>query len=211
MTQNRVLGPTANPQMADLINKAKSDVLYNLNAVQLGTIESYDKTKNTASISINFKRQLPTGDVLAYPLLVDCPVFILSGGDCDISMPITKGDQCIILFNDRDIDNWHYSGKVDVPSSARAHSLSDGMALVGVRNLTTASPTSDTTVRINAGTKKVAIKNQAANLATLMDSFFTILVGLTVGPTSIPLSPASIAQLNAMKTQFRLLLDEGLS
>jgi hypothetical protein len=215
-TTNRVLGPTANPQMADLINKAKSDVIYSLNAVQIGTIESYDADKNTASISINFKRQLPTGEVMEYPLLVDCPVFILSGGDCDISMPITSGDQCIILFNDRDIDNWHYSGSVDVPSTPRAHSLSDGFALVGVRNLKTAKPTSTSTVRINAGGKKVAIKNDAQSLKPLLDELFdqltqslvmwlqtsllTTLQGLQVqmGTTPLPLTPQSIASLTAL-------------
>lgn len=208
---NRILGPTANPQMADLINKAKQDIAYNLNAVQIGTIESYSAQKNTAQISINFKRQLPTGAILSYPLLVDCPVFILSGGDADLSMPIESGDQCIILFNDRDIDNWHYSGAKGIPSSPRAHSLSDGMALVGIRNLQTASPTSTTTVRINAGTKKVAIKNAAANMAVLMDSLIDTISGILVGPTNIPLSPASQAQLAALKIQFRLLLDEGAS
>lgn len=207
---NRILGPTTNPQMADLINKAKQDVLYNLNAVQIGTIESYDALKNTATISINFQRQLPTGDILAYPLLVDCPVFILSGGDADISMPIDSGDQCIILFNDRDIDNWFYSGETSVPSSARAHSLSDGIALVGIRNLKTASPTSQTTVRINAGSNKVAIKNSMANMATLMDLLIDTIVNILVGPSNIPLSPASIAALQAVKVQWRLLLDEGL-
>jgi hypothetical protein len=208
---NRVLGPTSNPRMADLINKAKEDVLYNLNAVQIGTIQSYSPAKNLASITINYKRQLPTGDTLDYPLLVDCPVFILSGGDADISMPIETGDQCIILFNDRDIDNWHYSGDTGVPSSSRAHSLADGMALVGIRNLKTATPTSTTTLRINAGSNKVAIKNNAANMATLMDSFIDTIISITVGPTNIPLSPAAQTALTAFKLQWRLLLDEGAS
>lgn len=211
MTTNRVIGPQSNPQLADLVNKVKLDINYNFNAVQLGTIQSYNNTKNTAQVSINFKRLLPTGDVKEYPVLVDCPVFILSGGDCNISMPITQGDQCIILFNDRDIDNWFYSGAVDVPATGRAHSISDALILVGVRNLTTASPTSTTTVRIDAGSKKVAIKNDAQNMKVLIDLLIDTIINITVGNGNIPLNPTSIAALTAVKTQWALLLDQGLT
>jgi len=31
------------------------------------------------------------------------------------------------------MDNWHYSGVNTAPGSMRAHSLSDGIALVGIR------------------------------------------------------------------------------
>jgi hypothetical protein len=210
MTQ-RVLGPTADPDMADLVLKIKQDISYNMNCVQLGTIELYDPTTNSASISINYRRQLPTGDVIDYPLLVQCPVFILSGGDSYVSMPVTSGDQCIILFNDRDIDNWYYQGVVDVPATARAHNISDGIALVGVRNLVTATPTSIGSVLIDAGSKTIAFKNDLANFKVLLDSTLDTLAGLTVqvGPTPYPLTAASIAAINAIKLQWATLIGTG--
>lgn len=210
MVENRILGPTADPQLADLLNQTTKNIMYNLNCVQLGTIELYNPLLNTAEISINFKRQLTTGEVMTYPLLLDCPVFILSGGDASIDMPIESGDQCIILFNDRNIDNWFYSGAVDVPDTPRAHNLSDGIALVGIRNLTTASPTSTTTVRIDAGSKKVAIKNAVANMKIIMDLFMDTLIAATVGPAHQPFDATTIAALTAVKVQWALLLDEGL-
>ena len=86
------IGPSADPEFADVINKVKSDISYALNCVQIGTIESFNKLLNTASVSVNFKRQLPDGSTLDYPLLCDCPVFILSGGGASIEMPISAGD-----------------------------------------------------------------------------------------------------------------------
>lgn len=206
----RILGPTNDPEMADLVNKVKADIGYNLNCVQVGTIEVYNQLNNTASVSINYKRKLANGDVLAYPLLVDCPVFILSGGESYVSMPVARGDQCIILFNDRDLDNWWYSGAVDVPASPRCHNISDAMALVGVRNLTTAEATSTTAVLINTGPKFFAVKNDLTSLKILVDLTIDTMLALTVGPGSTPLSAASIAALTALKVQWALLVSEGI-
>ena len=208
----RVLGPSADPELSDVIHKIKSDVGYALNCVQIGTIESFNKLTNTASVSINFKRQLPDGSTLDYPLLCDCPVFILSGGGASIEMPITAGDTCLILFNDRNIDNWFYSGQVTTPANPRAHDISDGICLVGVRALTKAAPMSDKAIRIMGYSKKIAINNTlGGSLKLLIDSLIDTISNLvTVGSaTTQALDPATKALLVTLKTNFALLLDEG--
>lgn len=208
----RVLGPSADPELSDVIHKIKSDVGYALNCVQIGTIESFNKLTNTASVSINFKRQLPDGSTLDYPLLCDCPVFILSGGGASIEMPITSGDTCLILFNDRNIDNWFYSGQVTTPANPRAHDISDGICLVGVRALTKASPMSDKAIRLMGYSKKIAINNTlGGSLKLLIDSLIDTISNLiTVGSaTTQALDPATKVLLATLKTNFALLLDEG--
>jgi hypothetical protein len=210
MTENRIIGPTADPELSDLVLKIKQDIFYSMNCIQVGTIQDYNQLTNDASISINYKRQLPTGKVIDYPLLVQCPVFILSGGSARITMPIEKGDQCLILFNDRDIDNWYYQGKVDVPSTPRAHAISDGFALVGVSNLPNASFHSLNVIGVDAGEKKIAFKNDVANFKLLMDSTLDAISAITVGPSSTPLSAASIAAIQALKVIWANLLDEGV-
>ncbi len=221
----RVLGPSADPELSDVIHKIKSDVGYALNCVQIGTIESFNKLTNTASVSINFKRQLPDGSTLDYPLLCDCPVFILSGGGASIEMPITAGDTCLILFNDRNIDNWFYSGQVTTPANPRAHDISDGICLVGVRALTKAAPMSDKAIRLMGYSKKIAVKNTAASLKTIFDSLLDAIAALTVTiPTAAVMSgltpigntvagistvPINVLDFTAIKAQIALLLDEG--
>jgi hypothetical protein len=208
----RVLGPSADPELSDVIHKIKSDVGYALNCVQIGTIESFNKLTNTASVSINFKRQLPDGSTLDYPLLCDCPVFILSGGGTSIEMPITSGDTCLILFNDRNIDNWFYSGQVTTPANPRAHDISDGICLVGVRALTKAAPMSDKAIRLMGYSKKIAINNTlGGSLKLLIDSLIDTISDLvTIGSAATQaLDPATKALLATLKTNFALLLDEG--
>jgi hypothetical protein len=206
------IGPIADPELNDIILKLKNDVAYSLFCVQIGTIELYNAATNSANISINFKRKFPDGTIGTYPLLVDCPVYIVSGGDACLTMPITKGDQCIILFNDRNIDNWYYSGAIDVPDTPRAHNVSDAIALVGIRNLKTARLTPSSAAGINAGSKKLYFKNDIANFKTLIDSLFTVLdTALVQGPAPYPFTVTTKTALSNLKAQFDLLLDEGLS
>ena len=188
-----IIGATSDPTINDLLNKVKKDVFYSLNCVQIGTIRSYNNVKNTVEVTINFKRMKPDLEETSYPLLVDVPLVILSGGDSCLSFPVSSGDQCVLLFNDRCIDDWWYDGTVGLPMSSRAHSLSDGLALVGIRNLKTATTTPSGSVCLEGGSHKIAIKNTTTDLLTVLNNLVNVIAGITtVGtPTAHTISPTS--------------------
>lgn len=130
----------ANPDLSTVLEEVISHIFNNFNSHQVGIVQSFDKGNQTATIQIAFKRNIeedPDGTIkyVQYPLLVDCPCIVLSGGFGALEMPISKGDECLILFNDREIDNWFFSGDTAEVSTKRSHDLSDGIALVGVRSL----------------------------------------------------------------------------
>lgn len=130
------------PELIDLFEQAKRDVLVNINCVQIGKIEAFDADNQTATIQIQSKQiesinEQGVKTLRAYPLLLECPVLVLSGGDSRITFPIKQGDGCIVLFNDREIDNWYTNGGEEAPQTLRVHDLSDGLALVGLNNLQT--------------------------------------------------------------------------
>ena len=137
------------PDLKELFNRRFSELSSRINCCSIGTIVSFDSTEQTAEVRLVFKRviknynPLPedtaidnqsTDITMDYPLLLRCPVVILNGGGGYLTFPITKGDTCLILFCDRDIDNWLVSSSGDptAPNTSRMHSLSDGIALVGV-------------------------------------------------------------------------------
>ena len=68
------------------------------------------------------------------PLLVDCPVYFPSGGNCTLTFPVKPGDECLVVFASRCIDAWWQSGKVQNQAEVRMHDLSDGFVYVGVRS-----------------------------------------------------------------------------
>jgi hypothetical protein len=215
MTENRIMGPQADITLADIISRVKTDIGFSLNCVQIGKIEDYNYTTNMAKVSINFKRMLANGDIYSYPLLEDVPVFILAGGGAYIGMPIAPGDQCILLFNDRNIENWFLDGSVDVPSDSRTHSIADAIAIVGIQPLNAPKIHPANAICINGNAKKVAVKNAATDLKTLIDSLIDTLMGAqhTVGgATGAPwpvFGATGIAALTSVKSQFATLLSTG--
>lgn len=123
-----------NGTLATLLEAKAMELARRLNCVQIGTIEAFNASEQTASISLNFKRVI--NDTLKdYAVLVQVPCIVLNGGGGGLSFPISKGDTCVVFFNDRNMDNWFATGAVMEPDSARTHDMSDGIALVGIRSL----------------------------------------------------------------------------
>jgi hypothetical protein len=115
-------------------SELKKDIFNNLNCIQIGKIQEFNSTTQTATIEIQFKRVL-RDRFEDYPLLLDCPVVVINGGSGKLTMPIAKGDNCIVLFCDRCIDDWFTSGTKQPPRVYRTHDINDGFALVGINHL----------------------------------------------------------------------------
>lgn len=115
----------------DLLDLKLNQLAANLNCIQIGKIESYDKTNQAVEIQLQVKRRIDD-QIIDYPLLIECPLIVLQGGGGYLEFPVSPGDYCLVLFNDRDIDNWYVSGAYKEPNTKRKHNLSDGFALVGI-------------------------------------------------------------------------------
>lgn len=230
--------PLGRGSLRDVMDAHKTNIFKSMNCVLIGKIESYDPLLNTASVSIQHTRQIyGEAEPTTFDVLTDCPVFIVQGGGSWLSMPITKGDPCIILFSDRDIDNWWHDGSVTTPASLRSHSLSDGMVLVGIQHRKSAIAVDNTLVELHGGAKKVkttssagiaeringtgkySVKNNAADLKTqldaLCDAVSNLAAGLYIpGTGPLPTTPLSTgvavqASVSAIKTAIGTLLEAG--
>lgn len=222
------------PDLSDVLMNLKLDIFATMNCVKVGKITSFDVTKKTAQVQILFKRVLPDETVVAYPLLIDCPVFTLQGGGGSIQFPIAAGDQCLLLFSDRRLDEWFQNGGEAVPGDARMHDMSDAIALVGLNALTSDLPDYPTDkvivtyngvsvalessgvvftgtggAEIDLASGIVTIKNNTTTLLTLMNNFIILLEAAQVkgpGADVYPFTPAFIALLEAFKAQLATLL-----
>ena len=208
------LPPIVDPALRDVLQQHAQEIYATLNCHQLGTIVSFDAAKQTASISMNVRRLVynqqvqadplsnqptpTTPNVINYPVLVDCPVFVLTGGGSFLTMPIKKGDTCLVLFNDRDIDSWFASGAVVPPNSWRMHSLSDGMAIVGFRSLANVLSGYSSNVHLHSDAL-VKVSNDATTLKTALDQLCDTLTNWvnTGGSTPNPTTLAAIASTKA--------------
>lgn len=223
------------PELKDLLALWKKAILLGLNCHHIGTVQSFDSVKQTATATINYKKTFFEPDPVTgvygpvlkdYPILLDCPVIVLGGGGGALTFPNAQGDECVVLFNDRDIDNWFQGGGSGAAvATPRLHSFSDGLILVGVRSLANVLKNYDAVRAVlrlgqamvgvggGAGTL-VKIANGTTTLNTLLQSLLTDLstlatsaaAGFTTqaGASTGPLSPlaAGFTALAATFTSF---------
>ena len=123
--------------------KYKSKIGFGIHVCLPCIVQSYNKEKNTVDVqpSIRERIVIETGEVkyIDYPLLINVPVVDYSSGDYIIHLPISQGDECLVLFSDLSIDNWWLYGGIQNPIEQRRHDLSDGFALFGIQNQTKVS------------------------------------------------------------------------
>lgn len=125
--------PAVTPDLAALFTMMLNGAAGKINSAMPGIIQTFNSDKQTVTIQVAISQRVGS-ETQAYPVLVDCPLFILTGGPARITMPIAPGDPCLVLFCDRDIDNWFVGQDFTVPPQTdRIHDLSDGIALVGIR------------------------------------------------------------------------------
>jgi hypothetical protein len=67
--------------------------------------------------------------------LIDVLVAFMGGGGMVATFPVSVGDEALVIFADRCIDNWFLRGGIQQPREPRAHSIADGIAFVGPRSL----------------------------------------------------------------------------
>lgn len=205
------------PSLTDVFNLQKRDIFLSLKCHDIATVQEFDSEKQTITATINYKRTYsqkgPNGkyiDVLVdYPILLDVPVIFLGNKNRGLTFPVSKGDVCLILYNDRDIDNWFQSGQIAGVASSRAHSISDGIAIIGLYSSNNSIEDFDedrvllrnNDVEVGLSESKVRIKNATRNLYTVLNQLISDLQSATTIPAAIgvPLtfSPGTIAALAA--------------
>lgn len=206
------------PNLTDLLNLLKKEIFLNLNCHHLGTIESFDPSEQTAQVTINYPKTvfqynaqsgMYQGVQVNYPILVDVPVIILTGGKASLTFPIVQGDQCLLLFNDRNIDNWFQNGQFAPLLTSRSHAFSDCFALVGLypqnNQPSSYDPTrvvlQNDTTGVGVSATQVKIYNQInGKLGDNFTAFFTALQAFMTACEGSSTDPVLAAAATAFMT-----------
>lgn len=198
------------PDLYGALQALKQNIFRTLNAVKIGQITAYDSAARTAEVLVLFKSG-------SRPLtLVDCPVVTIQGGGAGVAMPIAAGDQCLLLFSDRNIDAWYQNGGEASPLTARCHDLSDGICIVGLNS--TGAPLelaadddeagiADDLAKVVVKAGLISVANNAYNLKTIIDSIIAQIVAVNLGIIADGgVIPNSAAAATAANTQLTLIL-----
>lgn len=107
-----------------------------INGAMVGRIERFNASEMKADILPLIK----DSDGSQLGLLIEVPVSMLRAGGFVIRPPYKKGDIVLVVFVDRDMDNFLLSGKPSMPNSTRKHSLDDAVVVGSVLPFTQALP-----------------------------------------------------------------------
>ncbi len=185
---------------------------------------SYDKNGNMFAVDVlpAIKQTLTANDKTIYqsmPLLKAIPIVFPYSGKLNLSMtiPLQKGDNCIITCCDRSIDNWQYVGGEQIPVNGeygRIYHLTDAVATCGVVNLPTAienystdsieirNKAADTAIKLNDA--EVEIREKAGASGVFTGNTITLDSGASntfiCGDSKITMTPSSIVLQNGAST-----------
>lgn len=196
--------------LKQVLDHLKREIFLELNCHSIGEIVSFDEVEQTCRVKISYlKTRRVRNDQgkyvdehYSYPVLLDCPTLIYCGGIAGLTMPIKKGDSCFILFSDRDIDNWTSGYSDTFLASPRAHSMSDAIVFVGMKNSSNKLENYDTEnphlfngdMSLKLKTDKLLVTDQVNTLGALLRTFADAIKGIvtTNGGSVNPASQAAI-------------------
>jgi len=119
----------------EMYKRMSENSAYNLRVASPGIIQSFNSATQTATVQLAIREKINIdGDVSheEIPPLLDVPVFMPRAGGYCLTLPVSAGDECLVIFGDNCMDAWWQSGGVQNQLEKRRHDLSDGYALIGI-------------------------------------------------------------------------------
>lgn len=126
------------PDMADVVTQASKGEVAKVNVAVPAYVTAYDATKQEVTVQpvIRWRYTDVNGDgetELPAPIPA-VPVLWPQANGLAITFPIVANDWVLLVICDRSIDEWEATGALDnTPQSIRRHSMTDAVAIPGVR------------------------------------------------------------------------------
>lgn len=110
-----------------------NSIQYDLNCHRVGKIVKFNPDDLTCDVELLELK--PTQNRLdKYALIQGLPLLIDGGIDTNLTFGDVTGAECLVHFNDRDIDSWFDTGESYMPNSKRMHDFSDGFVSLRPHN-----------------------------------------------------------------------------
>lgn len=112
----------------DVMEIAQDAIMSRLNCHNIGRIIEFDKDTQTCTVELMQIKQFSNQLITPAPI-TQVPLIMLGAGGAYITMPNPVGTICLLLFLDRNIDNFMETGEQYVPDTTRMHDFTDAIAL----------------------------------------------------------------------------------
>lgn len=149
-----------------------------------------------------------TINYLQLPIIPNVPVCFPSAGGFSFTMPISEGDECLVIIADQSFDNWWLNGGIQNPIEQRRHDLTDAFAIFGIRSIPNSfASVEGATIRSPEGTT-LTVKD--GNISILIPSGENF-VSLTATENSLVSSFPTFSSLGSVSITGNLSVSGNLS
>lgn len=171
--KNTFFHMASKPDLHSAVDIAGNKSALDFNCMRIGIVQQFHPEDLTVSVLIANKvdsKQLYNGtqETRNYAQIRAKVCF------CNpfITNEVNEGDECVILFSDREIESWFVNGDVNPVAYPRMHDLTDAVAILGIRSLPNMITILDDCLHLIHPTKVLADNFHASNGATgsLIDS-----------------------------------------
>lgn len=150
-------GVDNNPTLEEAIKAVLERRLADIHTTIPAKVVKYDKATQKASVKIQLKRKYVSGELVEIPVLPAVPVIFprANAGQAFIHFNLKPGDDVVLHFAERSIDNWKTQGGMSDPADTRKFNLSDAFATPGGSAFPDAfAPETDNAIEIVNGPTK---------------------------------------------------------
>lgn len=165
--QNKFYNLTSPPDLHTVIKANGNTQAQELNCMRIGIVEEFHPEDFTVIVQIANKKDLlqrvdGTRETRNYALIRAKVCF------CNpfITNPIKQGDECVILFADREIESWFINGDINPLAYQRMHDLTDAVALFGIRSLPNMIPMLADCLNLFYGNSNIALSQDVINITS---------------------------------------------
>jgi len=185
--------------IVNLLKKIKDNVAGSIRVCMPGKIEEYDFKTQKASVKVDMQELYDNGITIDYPVIPSVPVVFMASGGAFITMPVNRGDTCMLVFVDRDMSNWLLGGGGQKPNSTRKHTLSDAIAIMGLTDYKQpARATNNSDVVISYSGSVITIKPDGVlNIQTTKEINITAAETINVNSKNTNITTTEDTNINA--------------
>jgi len=148
-----------------MIETAMDSLSRSLRVAVPAIVEAFDPETQTVTCTPTFRQHFIDEDgieqVQNLPKIANIPICIPEAKGFSVTLPISKGDEVILLICDRALDGWFEQGGIQNQSTLRLHNLSDAVAIIGINS-------KPNTIQ-NYSTDKIQVRNIDATTALEID------------------------------------------
>lgn len=139
------------PSLAEVLEDAMDARLSSVWTAAVGRVVSFDASTCTANVQITTKtihtREDGTSVATTLPILPNVPCVMPGSGENGLTVPVRKGDGCVVIFSTLPLDAWKFTtDRIVAPKLGSLHSLNNAIAIVGLRSLVGARASSMTPI-----------------------------------------------------------------